>query len=277
MALGHELAGIVEWVGSEVTDVAVGERVVVHPGDDELGRLGSGSRRGRPHPAAPRPPSRAAAAGCSPSPTQLPLTVAALAEPTAVSMQAVNQAEVRPGDTVAVFGCGPIGLLAIATLADRGIADVVAIDLEPAPPGAGGGVRRRPPARPGDDDVWSELARLHGTAPFMFGPDAGDRRLHRGFGLGPRSSATFSSTAASAAGCPWSPCTTNRSRPTTSPLLMKQFTIRGSFEYPPRFEDAIELLDRRDLSALVTHTFPLEDFGDGLEPSSKAPRIVGRS
>ena len=24
---------------------------------------------------------------------------------------------------------------------------------------------------------------------------------------------------------------------------MKQFTIRGSFEYPPRFEDAIELLD----------------------------------
>ena len=31
-------------------------------------------------------------------------------------------------------------------------------------------------------------------------------------------------------------------------VLMKQFTIRGSFEYPPRFEDAVELLERRDLS-----------------------------
>ena len=47
-------------------------------------------------------------------------------------------------------------------------------------------------------------------------------------------------------------------------LLMKQFTIRGSMEYPERFEDAIELLERRDLSVLITHTMPLEDFGEGL-------------
>ena len=47
-------------------------------------------------------------------------------------------------------------------------------------------------------------------------------------------------------------------------VLMKQFTIRGSFEYPPRFEDAIDLLARRDLSPLITHTLPLEEFGHGL-------------
>ena len=47
-------------------------------------------------------------------------------------------------------------------------------------------------------------------------------------------------------------------------LLMKQFTIRGSMEYPPRFEDAIDLLARRDLSALVTHRFALERFDDAL-------------
>ncbi len=62
----------------------------------------------------------------------MPLTTAALAEPLAVGMQAVNQAEARAGDKVAVFGCGPIGLMAIATLVDRGIDDVVAIDLSPA-------------------------------------------------------------------------------------------------------------------------------------------------
>ena len=47
-------------------------------------------------------------------------------------------------------------------------------------------------------------------------------------------------------------------------VLMKEFTIRGSFEYPQRFEDAIELLERRDLSSVVTHTLPLDDFGGGL-------------
>ncbi|MBJ7382276.1 MAG: hypothetical protein JHC66_06765 [Acidimicrobiia bacterium] len=45
---------------------------------------------------------------------------------------------------------------------------------------------------------------------------------------------------------------------------MKQFTIRGSIEYPERFEDAIELLQRRDLSTLITHKLSLEEFGQGL-------------
>ena len=47
-------------------------------------------------------------------------------------------------------------------------------------------------------------------------------------------------------------------------VLMKQFTVRGSMEYPERFEDAIELLGRRDLSAVISHKLSLEEFGDGL-------------
>ena len=47
-------------------------------------------------------------------------------------------------------------------------------------------------------------------------------------------------------------------------LVMKQFTIRGSMEYPARFEDAINLLTRRDLSGLVTHRFPLDRFDQAL-------------
>jgi threonine dehydrogenase-like Zn-dependent dehydrogenase len=35
-------------------------------------------------------------------------------------------------------------------------------------------------------------------------------------------------------------------------------------EYPSRFEDAIDLLARRDLSELITHRFPLEQFDDAL-------------
>jgi len=40
--------------------------------------------------------------------------------------------------------------------------------------------------------------------------------------------------------------------------------VRGSMEYPERFEDAIELLERRELSHLITHALPLEGFGEGL-------------
>jgi threonine dehydrogenase-like Zn-dependent dehydrogenase len=48
-------------------------------------------------------------------------------------------------------------------------------------------------------------------------------------------------------------------------LLMKQFTIRGSMEYPARFEASIELLARHDLSAMITHRVPLDRFGEALD------------
>jgi len=106
MALGHEMAGTVEWIGQEVGDVAVGRRVVVHPGNDELGRLGSGTAEGG---LTPLLLIREAAGGgrLFPVPDTMSLPVAALTEPTAVSMQAVNQSEAQPGDTVARSACWP--------------------------------------------------------------------------------------------------------------------------------------------------------------------------
>ncbi len=263
MPLGHELAGVVEWVGDEVSGPGVGDRVVVHPVDEELGRLGSGAGEGG---LTPLLLVREAAKGrrLFPVPDAMPLSVAALAEPTGVSLQAVNQAEAQPGDTVAVFGCGPIGLLAIAALADRGVTDVVAIDPSRRRLALAGEFGANHQLDPSEDDVWSELARLHGTRPFMFGPtpatdvyieaSGSDRVLGEILEHG-RAGGRMSLVALH-----YQPVPTNYVQ-----VLMKQFTIRGSFEYPPRFEDAIELLARRDLSSLVTHTLPLEDFGHGLE------------
>ena len=169
MALGHEMAGVVEWAGADVLGVAPGDRVIVHPADEELGRLGSGATEGG---LTPLLLVREAAKGgrLFPVPDAMSLQIAALTEPAAVGMQAVNQGDVEAGDRVAVVGCGPIGLLAIATLADRGVRDVVAIDTSE---------RRLDLARQFGAahavntlqlDLWDELARLHGTAPFMFGP-----------------------------------------------------------------------------------------------------------
>src|SRR4051812_32680422 len=44
--LGHEMAGAVEWVGPEITDVHVGARVAVHPGFGEGGFIGNGGPEG---------------------------------------------------------------------------------------------------------------------------------------------------------------------------------------------------------------------------------------
>jgi threonine dehydrogenase-like Zn-dependent dehydrogenase len=262
MALGHEMAGVVEWLGAEVTDATLGARVIVHPADDQHGRLGNGAAEGG---LTPLLLVREAAKGrrLFRVPDGVPLHIAALAEPLAVGMQAVNQAEVARGDRVAVFGCGPVGLMAVATLVDRGIEDVVAIDLS---------ARRRELALqmgaahaldPAQADVWAELARLHGTAPFMFGPtpatdafieaSGSDRVIGEILGRG-RFGGRMSLVALH-----YKPVPTNYVM-----VLMKQFTIRGSFEYPPRFEDAIELLARRDLSGLITHTLPLEEFQRGI-------------
>ena len=262
MALGHEMAGVVEWVGAEVAEAAAGDRVIVHPADDELGRLGSGAAEGG---LTPLLLVREAAKGrrLFPVPDEVPLHVAALAEPLAVGMQAVNQAEVEPGDKVAVFGCGPVGLLSIATLIDRGVEDVVGVDPSRERRELAMQMGAAHVLDPSAEDVWAELARLHGTAPFVFGPTpatdafieaSGSDRVIGEILQNGRVGGRMSLVALH-----YQPVPTNYVM-----VLMKQFTVRGSFEYPPRFEDAVELLARRDLSGLVTHTMPLEEFDRGL-------------
>lgn len=261
-ALGHEMAGTVEWVGPEVTDAAVGDRVIVHPAGSDGSRLGSGAPEGG---LTPLLLVRDAASGrrLFTVPDGMPLRVAALAEPLAVGMQAVNQADVAPGDKVAVFGCGPVGLMAIATLVDRGIDDVVAIDLSAPRRELALGLGAAHAFDPAEVSVWRELKRVHGTAPFMYGPTAATDAFIEASGsdrvIGEILERGRFGGRMSVVALHYQPVPTSYVN-----ILMKQFTIRGSFEYPPRFEDAIELLVRRDLSHLITHTVTLDEYEDGL-------------
>jgi threonine dehydrogenase-like Zn-dependent dehydrogenase len=56
---------------------------------------------------------------------------AALTEPMAVGLHAVNKSGVQPGETALVVGCGPIGMAVIAALRARGIENIVAADFSP--------------------------------------------------------------------------------------------------------------------------------------------------
>jgi threonine dehydrogenase-like Zn-dependent dehydrogenase len=57
---------------------------------------------------------------------------AALTEPMAVGLHAVNRSNIQPGEGALVLGCGPVGIAVIAALQLRGIAPIVASDYSPA-------------------------------------------------------------------------------------------------------------------------------------------------
>jgi len=71
------------------------------------------------------------AALCRTVPNGLDDQRAALTEPMAVGLHAVNQARLEPGDAAAVVGCGPIGLALVAWLCARGVAPILASDFSP--------------------------------------------------------------------------------------------------------------------------------------------------
>lgn len=263
MALGHELAGVVRTVGAEVTDVAPGRRVVVHPGDDDLGRIGAGAPEGG---LANAILVREAARGgrLFPIPDDMPSDIAALAEPVAVGMHAAEQADVGMDDQVAVFGCGPIGLAAIASLADRGLTDIVGIDLSATRRRLAETLGASTTIDPSNQSVWRELERVHGARPLMYGHAPATKGFIEASGsdqvLADIIDRAGRGAHVSVVALHYNPVPVNFIN-----VLMKELTIRGSIEYPARFSDAIGLLQRRDLSALITDRFPLTDIRQALE------------
>jgi threonine dehydrogenase-like Zn-dependent dehydrogenase len=66
-----------------------------------------------------------------PIPNGLDFKHAALTEPMAVGLHAVNKSDIAPGETALVVGCGPIGIAIIAALRARGVETIVASDFSP--------------------------------------------------------------------------------------------------------------------------------------------------
>ena len=261
LPLGHELAGVIERVGSQAPGLAVGARVVVHPG--AMGnRIGNGGPEGG---FAPRLLVRNAGAGRNlfAIPEDLPYERAALAEPLGVGMNAVDRTEACAGEKAVVFGAGPIGLAALATLLDRGVADVIVVDLSERRLALARTLGARATLRPGADDVWKGIRALHGEASLMGAPMAGSDAYVEASGASSVIGEILSHAKAEAR---IAVVALHREPIPVSFLLlmMKQLTLRGAMEYPADFSRTIALLGRRDLSALITHRFPLERFAEAL-------------
>jgi (R,R)-butanediol dehydrogenase/meso-butanediol dehydrogenase/diacetyl reductase len=160
--IGHEAAGEVLTVGSNVKGVSVGQRVVINPMMTPS-YIGSGGPEGA---FTEELLVRDARVGDSllPIPDDLPFEVAALTEPLAVALHGVNRAQAKPGDKVVVFGCGPIGLGMVLWLVDRGVKDVVALDLAPERLERAKELGAQAVINPAKENVRARLLELHGSA-----------------------------------------------------------------------------------------------------------------
>ena len=138
--MGHEAAGEIAAVDADVTGFAVGDRVAVEPsltcGTCEwclsgrynvcpnVAHLGTPPCDGIYQTLFATPPRR-----CYPIPPDLSFDEGAMLEPLSVGVHAVRLAPTRPGETVAVLGCGPIGLMTLQVARAGGAGRIIATDL----------------------------------------------------------------------------------------------------------------------------------------------------
>jgi threonine dehydrogenase-like Zn-dependent dehydrogenase len=131
VVMGHEFAAEVIEVGPEVENRAEGDLVVgmpivfdvngIHPvGYSNLYPGGYGEQLVLNE------------LLTMPIPEGLDPLRAALTEPMAVGLRAVNRSKVTKGEAAIVMGCGPVGLAVITMLSLKGIDPIVAADFSPA-------------------------------------------------------------------------------------------------------------------------------------------------
>lgn len=139
LTLGHEFSGTIVEVADDVTSHQVGERVSIEP----LIYCGKcyACKRGFYNQC-----SKVGFVGLNRDggfaeyvivdenmvhtlPDTVSLEEGALVEPAAVSFYAVRESKLKPGDSVAIFGAGPIGLLTLLSAKAAGAAKIIVVDL----------------------------------------------------------------------------------------------------------------------------------------------------
>lgn len=276
LVLGHESAGTVAAVGSAVSTLQVGQRVTLEPGYPcrQCRYCKTGHYNLCPHVTfMATPPIDGAfceyvawpADFCFPLPATLSAEAGAMMEPLSVGLWAAHRGQVAPGDTVAVFGAGPIGLLTLQACRVAGATTLIAVDVQER--------RLQHAARLGathtiDDRDGRAVERIRGI---VGGADL--PASYRGVDVAFETAGAIPTTRnALAATRPGGVAVLVGLPP--DPLVeldivsaaSKEIDIRGQFRYANRYPAALALVEsgRVDVDSLVTHHFTLEQAAAAL-------------
>lgn len=280
MALGHEVAGVVEAVGGAVDRVKPGDRVALNPsrpcnscpycltGAQQhcLNMRFYGSAMVFPHvQGAFREKIIADAGQCYVVPADVTAGEAAMCEPFAVCLHAVRRAGSVFGRRVLVTGCGPIGILAVLAARQAGAAEIVTTDVTETPFAL---------ARRFGADRCIDVAR-EGAALAAYSRDKGyfdvvlecsgnERALVASFDVLKPGGVIVQVGLGGAVTLP------------INVLVNREFDLRGTFRFHAEFGLAADLIGRRavDVRPLITATLPFTDAVAAFELASDRARAM---
>ncbi len=274
MVLGHEVAGLVERVGSAVTGLAPGTRVALSPslpcGACRYCQQGQqmhcldmrfyGSAMRMPHiQGAFQEAIVADISQCHAIPADVSAGEAAMCEPFAVCLHAVRRAGAIFGRRVLVTGCGPIGALAVLAARQAGAAEIVVTDVTDRPFALARALGAHTTLNiAADKDALVPFARDKGAFDVLFECSGNERALTGAFdalrpggiivqvGLG----GTFTLP--------------------INVLVAKEFELRGTFRFHEEFALAASLIGQRrvDVRPLITATLPYARAVEAFELAS---------
>ncbi|MFC5498003.1 L-idonate 5-dehydrogenase [Caenimonas terrae] len=268
MVLGHEVSGVVEAVGSEVTQLKAGQRIAISPSRpcglcrfcqqgqqnhcSDMRFYGSAMRF--PHvQGAFREDLVIDAAQAHPIADGLSLAQAALAEPLSVGLHAIARAGSVFGKRVLVTGCGPIGALLIAGLRRAGAAQIVAADIADLPLACakqmGADLTVNLASQP---EALVPFAADKGQFDLMFEASGSDKALRTGLDLVAPRGVIVTVGLGGDIQLPM------------NQIVGKELELRGTFRFHSEFGVAVNFLNQRliDGRPVISHTV---DFADAAQ------------
>jgi len=276
MPLGHEFAGEVLEAGANVRSFKPGDRVAYNSYNSPAD-VGRGGEFGGFSPYVLLRDVDAHAQSLCRLPEQLSLEHAALVEPISVAAHAVQRAAAKPGESVAIFGVGPIGLGVVMALRWQGVEDIVAFDLSALRreralrlgARAAHDPRERPPAE--------ALAEHRGHGARLFGTSYPRTDIYIEASGAPgllSDIATFCDKGSRIVtlAVQRTPVTFDGTK-----LMSKEISVIGSSGYPTEFPQvAQKLADAQlDPELMITHRFPFSQFLDAFETAGD-PHVAAK-
>jgi L-idonate 5-dehydrogenase len=265
LCLGHEFAGSVLALGSNVTDLKVGDRVAVNPNHPcrvcKACMAGKGnlcykmqffgSAAVFPHiQGVFRERLLVDSKQCYRVSRFTDFRIAAMAEPLAVSLHAVARAGALVGKEVLITGGGPIGCLVLLAARNAGAKRIVVTEVSDKAIG-------RLSSLPADDiintmsdtekmDIWQSGKGHFDIAFECSGNPAALASAIRATASGGKV------VVVGMVGMPEVPLPVN-------PFVAREVDLIGSFRFDPEFGQAVDLLvrDQIDVRPIMTHSFPM--------------------
>ncbi len=279
--IGHEVAGTIVEIGKDLNGFAIGQRVAVAPaipcgkcffcerGEQTVceNSVSIGYHYAGGFAEYMEVPYKAIKVGCvNTVPDHISLQEIVLAEPLSCAINAQEIADVQWGETVAIFGAGPIGFMHIELARSRGAAQIILIEPNAARRNMSAPFKPDLLLDPGSDDIVKEvraatagrgadvvitacpagsaqetaleIVRRHGRVNFFGGLPKGNSVIKFDSNL----------------------------------IHYREFFVQGANGSSPRQNRlAIDLVanGKIDVKKMITHTFPLDNILEAIETVQK--------